>query len=90
MGTCGTVGRLDIARVNSVVDELHVCRGRTSFRADQVSNPVDGERHNAGVMLIQFLLQIGALTSDNVYMVYYNVGGNHVHWDASLCCSCLC
>ena len=28
--TCGTVGRLDTARVNSVIDKLYVSRGRVS------------------------------------------------------------
>ena len=26
--------------------------------------------------------------AENVYMVYCDVGGNGVHQDASLCCSC--
>ena len=42
VGTCGTVGRLDIARLNSVVDELYVCQERTRRSADQVANSVGG------------------------------------------------
>ena len=60
MDTCGTIGRLDISQVNSVIDELRVCQGRTKCRADQVANPVDGVRSNTGVMLVQFLLRSGA------------------------------
>ena len=58
--TCGTVGRLDRARGNIVIDGLHVGRGRMLWGVDQVANLVDGANSNTGVMVVQFLLRIGA------------------------------